>query len=314
MSLYCDAIDSCGSLSRLSLLPALKLVGNILLCEICVGISFYAAAIDLLLLCIRLIFGRPQVVFGRPLYKFIAQPLRSVWMGEIPLFKLSSARYLTIILLTYHARARISALRYAFNRRYFKLIASNGENCFNVSDVEKLGKSFDLFDEITSGAYKFGVFLVGGPLIAGLSILTQHVVLPAVAFGWKWVTGLSFSVERLGQIGAFAIYFIIFTIWALVSAWMDMRMVLIENDVPIFERETYSSANMKYYNGIQVDIVFYLSVVSLSIVALVFVALKNRVIDVIIITNIVMFSFLVSLGLIALVNRIIILKKTNSTG
>lgn len=121
---YCDAVAACESIPTLSLQPVLKLTGQYFLWSLSLELCLFTALIDLPLLLTRRIFGRPRFVLGRTLYGYVARPFRSVWAGEIPAFKVSRARYLTLILLLYCAQSKLNALHNAFNRRHLEILAT----------------------------------------------------------------------------------------------------------------------------------------------------------------------------------------------
>jgi hypothetical protein len=263
---YLDTFEACSSLPRLSLLPIPKLIVQLFFWEICIVLSVYAVIIDLILFVIRRRSRRPNLIIGAPLYKTIGRPFYGAWMGDISAFKFSRIRYLTLIMLMYHAQFKINALRNSFNRQYFKIVITDPDNAATTDEAEKLSKNLSLFEEIASGTYKLGVFVVGGPLLVILSLLTQHVLLPMIAYFWKIVTGSEFSIEQLGQLDklgqleVFAVLFTIFATWTLVPTWMDMRRLLGENSLPKLEREVYHEAKMKYHMDFPFDILFYIVV------------------------------------------------------
>jgi hypothetical protein len=226
---------------------------------------FVLAPIDLALLVIRKIFGRPRVLVGRWVYSFLMRPLRSVWAGEIPALKLVRLRYLTRLLLFYYAQSRINALHNVFNRRHLDLLFTDPTNTTALTEVEDLQKSFDIFQKITKDSYQFGALAVGGPLVALFSVVIQKGLFPLVSLIWNYFGGpdLALSHEHIGGVAGFVALFVVCAIWVLISAWIDLRSLLIKFGVPDAERNVFADAKIAHWRDIPYDILFYLSVVGI---------------------------------------------------
>src|SRR3954471_1666983 len=112
---YCDAIQACESVPALSLTPLLRLWGMYILWVLNIYVCILLLPIDGLLLVTWRMFGRPSIFIGRRFYQFFLRPFRSIWAGEIPVFKLSHVRLLTRLMLHYHAQLRIDALLKRYN-------------------------------------------------------------------------------------------------------------------------------------------------------------------------------------------------------
>ena len=69
---------------------------------------------------------------------------------------------------------------------------------------------------MVSSEYKFGVFVVGGPIIAVLSLVAQHVILPITAQLWTWVSGVSLSTEQISNAEIFTLCFAVISVWIMV--------------------------------------------------------------------------------------------------
>src|SRR6266498_4044729 len=268
---YCDAIEACRSVPALSVTPLFKLYFQFGWYLVCIEFSILFAMIDLPLLLTRAIFGRPHLVLGRAVYDYLKRPLRSIWEGEIYAFKIMRARYLTRLILYYHAQSRIDALHSAFNRRHLDILIAKPLNPAALSEAEELQKSFDLFQQVTRGSYRFGALAVGGPLVTLLSVFTQQAVLPGTSYLlkilWTFFAGgpeLSLSSPLLESTVGFAIIFGIFAIWALISAWMDMRFVLASLDVREFERDACAAAKINCWREVPLDLIWYLVVIIVS--------------------------------------------------
>jgi hypothetical protein len=162
MSSYCDAIEACRLIPRLSLRPLLKLWFLTSLWLIALEFCIFFLLIDALLFILRRTFGRPHFVIGRRVYAYLAKPFRSVWRGEIPIFTIVRLRYLARLLLFYRAQSRINTLHSIFNRRHLDLLFAEPPDDASIGKAEKFQKSFDLFQKITTDSYKIGALAIGG--------------------------------------------------------------------------------------------------------------------------------------------------------
>ena len=115
MVVYSRAIGATNSIPALStsviflyfFLLGLPILGLIL---------FVVGAVDLILIAVRRIFGRPKMLVGRGLYARVVAAFSSIWDGELPAFRIFRARYLTRLYLFYRAQSSISGLRRVHNR------------------------------------------------------------------------------------------------------------------------------------------------------------------------------------------------------
>jgi hypothetical protein len=267
---YCDAIGECKSIPTLSLLPFPKLCVNCITWPFCFLI--YASVlcpINLVYALASRIYGGPRLEAGREISAYIATPLLSVWNGEISACTLLRARYLTRLLLSYRAQFKINLLHGVYNRRLLDLLLADPPNKTAVDETEKFQKSFDLFQKITADSYQIGLLAIGGPFVALLTLALQKGFLPLLAVLWTYfATRLNlpatlFSTEQVGTLAGYFVIFGVLATWSLVSAWMDMRVLLVSLDVPEFERRACACAKIRAERQIPFDILFYLSLVSL---------------------------------------------------
>lgn len=267
---YCDTIGACRSVPALSLLPLPKLYIQFFVWLLGLELCFLLVPIDLCLYLARHMFGRPRFVLGRTVYTYLAEPLRSAWHGEIPAFKILRMRYLTRLLLFYRAQATINALHSVFNRRHLDLLFADPPNDAAVSEAEKFQKSFDLFQKITTDSYQIGALAIGGPFVALLTITVQKGLLPLATFLWGYFGGpkLAISNAQIGTLAGFFAIFTVVTIWMLVSAWMDMRSLLVGLGVPKIERRAYAYAGIRVGRQIPFDILFYIGLIDFFICGL----------------------------------------------
>jgi hypothetical protein len=258
MTNYCDAFSACSVIPRLSVLPVLKSYLQLAIWEACLVICIFLVPIDIFLFPMRRIFGRPKLTIGRPVYAFLGEPLRSVWKGEIPAFKIISLRYLSRLLLFYRAQSKINALHRVFNRRHLDLLVVEPPDDGATGKAEKFQKSFDLFQKITTDTYQIGALAIGGPLVALLTIAVQQGFLPLVNYAWKYFGSTwAISPELIGTLEGFFVLFAIITTWILVSAWMDMRSVINSLHLPEIECGAYECAGIKLTHQFPFDILFF---------------------------------------------------------
>jgi hypothetical protein len=152
-------------------------------------------------------------------------------------------RYLTVILFAYRAQVKLITLQTAFNVQSLRYIIENHTDDQLISQLDRFAKNTELFDKIITNAYKFGVFIVGGPVVAALSIMAQHLVLPLTGYLWKMVSGTTLTSENTKQLEGFVIFFVMISAWIMVSAWMDMRGILIKRPLQIRARRASDSQN-----------------------------------------------------------------------
>ena len=172
-------------------------------------------------------------------------------------------------MLSYRAQFKINLLHGVYNRRLLDLLLADPPNKTAVDETEKFQKSFDLFQKITADSYQIGLLAIGGPFVALLTLALQKGFLPLLAVLWTYfATRLNlpatlFSTEQVGTLAGYFVIFGVLATWSLVSAWMDMRVLLVSLDVPEFERRACACAKIRAERQIPFDILFYLSLVSL---------------------------------------------------
>jgi hypothetical protein len=257
MLLYCDAIEACRRVPRFSILRVLTLPFGFFGWYLCLLLCPVVALIDFALFLIRRVFGGPRFVLGRRVYAYVMRPFRSAWDGEIPAISVFRLRYLARLLLFYRAQLKINTLHRVFNRRQLDLFFSPNEKA--LGECEKFQKSFDLFQRITADSYQIGALAIGGPLVALLAYAVQKVVYPLVSYFWVrfGLPTLTPSSEQIGTLEAFFIISVTVTLWILVSAWMDMRAILLRLDIPRIERQAYRYAGIKEGRQIWFDLLFF---------------------------------------------------------
>jgi hypothetical protein len=156
MLVYCDAIEDCSQVPRFSVTRFLTFYFKFLGWGLCLNLCLLLGPIDLVLYLMRRWFGRPPLVLGRAVYRFIMRPLQSAWHGEIPQFAFFRVRYLARLLLFYRAQYNINALHKVFNRRQLDLLSAHSPDEASLKQAETFQKSFDLFQKITADSYQLG--------------------------------------------------------------------------------------------------------------------------------------------------------------
>jgi hypothetical protein len=303
MLVYCDAIEACKVVPRFSITRLLTIYFKIIGWGVCFDLCLVLGPVDLVLYLLRRRFGRPQLVLGRAIYGFVMRPLQSAWHGEIPQFAVFRVRYLARLLLFYRAQYNINALHKVFNRRQLDLLSARSPDETELKEAEKFQKSFDLFQKITADSYQIGALAIGGPFVllftfavqSGFSFLRTKIQLPA------W------------DLGTFATYGVIFgavTIWIFVSAWMDMRSVLVRLDVPKMECQVYTVAGLRKGHQIPFDLLFYnVAFASLCI----WIAVSRSVDKTDVATYEILAGGLLSFGLVAFARRLWLSRKSVHT-
>jgi hypothetical protein len=198
-------------------------------------------------------------MLGRKLYDHFLQPFRSVWSGEIAAFKFLRIRYLTRLLLFYRANFVMNALAGAYNRKYLEILVSASSSNEALSLAEPFQKAFELFKKITADSYRLEALAIGGPLVALVSLLNQNVLVPLVAAISKKFFGPSLHLSEYitGGLGTFAVLFVVAAAWTVVTAWMDLRAVLIPFGVHELERRALAAAGQHGKREIPFDLLFY---------------------------------------------------------
>jgi len=184
-------------------------------------------------------------------------------------------RYLTSILLFYHAQFRINALHNAFNRSQLDILLNKPANSEALNTAQEFQKSFDLFQSVINNTYQLRALVVGGPLIALLSFLVSNFVLPFAThfFGslgsWipvvSWIPGeeLNVSIDAVGLIIFNLVFVGAVAIWVMVSAWMDMQSILINLDMCSYEQAAFAATRTDWRRKVPViDLLGYLVVIA----------------------------------------------------
>lgn len=264
---YSDAIEACGPISRLSLLPLLKLYFQMLLWLFALELVILLLPITIITLIVRKVFGRSRVIVGERLHAMVAKPFRSAWEGEITSFRIIHQRYLTRLFLFYRAQFLINSLHRIYNRRNLDLLVAKPIDSEALKEAEQFQKCFVLFQQITTDSYQLGALAVGGPLVALFSIGVQKALLPAAGYLWNVFGGpsLSFSPELIGTFGGFFIIFAFFAMWVMASAWMDMREVMSGVHVYEAERQACLIAGIKGRREVPFDLLVYFIFVGLFV-------------------------------------------------
>jgi hypothetical protein len=257
MVTYSRAIEACSSVPQFSI-SFLVLYFRLLLWLLSLALICILGPIDIVLWILRRAFGRPPLILGRKLYYYFLQPFRSVWSGEIAAFKFLRIRYLTRLLLFYRANFLMNALYGAYNRKLLEILVSASSSDEAPSVAEPFQKAFELFKKITADSYRLEALAIGGPLVALLSLLAQHAGIPLAGLLWKYVGGPSLHLSDITSgLGAFAVLFVILGTWIVVSAWMDMRAVLIPSGVHELERRALAAAGLRAKREIPFDLLFF---------------------------------------------------------
>ena len=257
MVTYSRAIEACSAVPQLSI-SFLVLYFRLLLWLLSLELICVLGPIDIVLWILRRAFGRSPLILGRKLYDHFLQPFRSVWSGEIAAFKCLRIRYLTRLLLFYRANLVMNALYGAYNRKYLEILVSASSNN-EASLAEPVQKAFELFKKITADSYRLEALAIGGPLVALVSLLVQQALLPLASFLWRSFGGpsLHLSEDMIGSLGTFAVVFAILAAWTVVTAWMDLRAVLIPFGVRELERRALAAAGRRAKREIPFDLLFY---------------------------------------------------------
>jgi hypothetical protein len=257
---YCDAIQACESVPVLSLTPIVKLYAALLISGLCLWVCIVVLLKEGILRVWRWLFGRPKIVVGPcRACEYLKRPFRSVWAGEIPIFKFSHVRSLTRLLLYYRAQLRINTLLRPYNRRRLDLFLAEPQDPNALKHTEDFQKAVELFKSITTGSYQLSILTIGGPLVALISLVVQKTLLPIATWLWTIFIGPApHSVADLEGTGVFFAVFGVITLWIIVSAWMDMRLVVQQCEVRSLERNALAYARLKQIPEIPFDLIFCL--------------------------------------------------------
>jgi hypothetical protein len=259
---YREAIIACDSVPVLSGMPFLEFFSQFVLWEICLILAIPCALLDLLILPARLLFARRSFTVGHRVYQYLLLPLRSIWSGEISAFQIIRVRYLTRILLLFHAQGKMNTLHNAFNLRHLDLLGNASVTLTNLEEPARLQKTFELFEKITKYRYQIGSLVVFGPLLTLLSLLTK----PLVHEGLTWLTkslniheDMSSFAEANAPVARNIIVvsslFLFYSIWLLISIWIDLRSVLKDVDAAACERRAFDAAGIPWRAELPLDLI-----------------------------------------------------------
>jgi hypothetical protein len=262
---YNQAFDACDEIPQLDVLPVLKSFWQLLAWSFSLEFAFFTLWVDLPLLLIRKIYGRPHFLLGRVFYRVIMWPFRAAWAGETPALKLVRIRYLSRLLMFYHAQLRMDALHRSFNARHLRLLAEATASPEVLDEAENLQSAFDLFAKLTADRYEISALVVFGPLVTILSVLTQKFLLPTLDGAFVWFRGLfgqqitqSLTSPTFLQNVFGAIVFLVFYAgFLLVSVWMDMRKILKQANTTDAEQRAFATGGIKMFPDIPIDLIAF---------------------------------------------------------
>jgi len=268
MLCYCQTIESCKTVPALSILPVFTLFWHLFRYYLCIYITLLLLPLTLLLLVARAAFGHPQRVFGGSLRAYLAKPWRIAWTGEMPLFKVIRFRYLTSLVVYYGIQSRITTLQNAFNRRHLYTLARSPTDTAALSVTKQMQESFDTFAKIAKDSYTFRAIAVGGPVIAGLSLLTEKVALPAAGYvtgkAWAYIAGGSqMGVAHFLSTDVLFIYSLVgvWIIWTLASAWMDARILRMHAGSTEKETAAYMASGIELRRRFRLTCLCYFAII-----------------------------------------------------
>jgi hypothetical protein len=262
---YNQAFDACDHIPQLDVLPVLKPFWQLFAWSFSFEFAFFTVWVDLPLLLIRKIFGRPNFLLGRVFYRIIMWPFRAAWAGEAPALKLVRIRYLSRLLMFYHAQLRMDALHRSFNARHLRLLAEATASPEVFDEAENLQSAFDLFAKLTADRYEISALVVFGPLVTILSVLTQKFILPALDSVFVWFRGLfgqeitqSLTSPTLMQNAVSAVAILVFyAVFLLVSVWMDMRKILKQTNIADIEERAFAAAGVNMFPDVPIDLITF---------------------------------------------------------
>lgn len=267
MVIYSRAIGASNSIPALST-SVLTLYFYFLLWLLCLDVVVLVGPIDLVLVIIRKLFRRPKVParpewVGAKFYSYLFRPFTRAWEGEIPMMRLFRVRYLTRLFLFYRTQSSISGLRRVRNRRYLEAIVSDPTSAARLQEEEKAFQLVDeVFQKITTDSYQISALALGGPIVALLSLFAQQALLPLIAYCWRYLGGPDLSTITIAQIKSFEGFFFLFgilTLCLVVSAWMDMRLILVKEGAIAIERLVQKRAGLRPKAEIPFDLLLYLA-------------------------------------------------------
>ena len=118
---YCDSIADCSSIPRFSILPAMKIYFGIGFGQFLIYIFVLVLIINIPIFAFQILSGKPKrLLVGKSAYKDLLPYFEGAYHGDLSWFKFARVRYLSVILLTYHAQSNLNALN-LFQHLKFKI-------------------------------------------------------------------------------------------------------------------------------------------------------------------------------------------------
>jgi len=280
MASYSAAVIKCDALASVSILPLFKLVIGIFGWLLCLELAMLSVLIDVPLLVIRSVFGKPRFVLGRSLYNFVIAPFKTATLGEIPAFQIVRIRYLTRIMVMYYIQSSVIRLRRAFVTKYLEIANNSRADQAQIDEADALHNTFDVFDTMLKDPYQIGALAIFAPLLAVLSFVTQKGIFPLFRYLIDQYHDSLKSVPIVGnfllgtipqsispqvmQSGLVAVILVIgYAVWMLVSAWIDKRSIFIALDVIKREKDVLVEVSIKPRREIPLDIIGYFIVLTI---------------------------------------------------
>jgi hypothetical protein len=337
MGHYGRAVAECKSVPLFSLWPFLKLVVLAWFWLFCLEIAFLVIFFDFIFFIFRLLFNRPNIVLGKYFYDFVRKPFQSAWKGEIPAFRIVRIRYLTKLLVFYHARERVDKLRKAISAKHLDEMVLSGR--YKLSEEEKgLQDNFNLFDIIVKDPYQLGALVILGPALTAMSFVTQKIVFPIVKDSLNLYSQFIYNTlknvpiinivindpdistasvvnSKLIENGFITLgLVIIYAVWVFSSAWIDMRIIF--NTIKVEDDETvaFEEVGLERRVTLPVDLIGY-CIVFAGVIAIIAweycsITLSSRGLEIqdvkqnLIVNSAVYLAIPVMLGIIASIRRL----------
>jgi hypothetical protein len=277
---YNQAFDACAAIPFLDVRPMFWQFGRFFIWAFCLDLAFLAAYLDVPLYPLRKIFGWPKKLLGRVFYRVVMQPWRSAWSGELPALRMVRMRYLTRLLLFYHAQARIDDLHKAFNARHLQWLADRAADAEIADAAANLQTAFDLFDQLTKDKYQIGALVVFGPLITLMTLVMQKIVLPllqnfvlpglnGLLVGTKaYVVVQFFGLFNLQGVFGMAAFIIFFAVFLVISVWIDGQALLRGLGLAAAEQRAGAALGLTFGPAPPVDLLAFLLISAAGAAAL----------------------------------------------
>ena len=143
-----------------------------------------------------------------------------------------------------------------------------------------------------------------------------------MGFLWRSFIGPTpVSNELISTLGGFFAILATIAIWVIVSAWMDMRSVVVGLGIPEIEHRVFAYAKIRVGRQIPFDILLCLSLVGAVLASYMYLVSglyleHSTKLDLIasFIFNIIIYAFALCLGLVALVRRLWLSKRYGLLG